>query len=356
MIDFKWLSDLPSQQEIMEQWDDSYEGLPQVSIACITYNQEIYIKDALNGFLQQKTKFPFEIIVHDDASTDSTVEILEAYRDKYPKVIKLILQAENQFSKSMYLPLKYCFDLVSSSSKYIALCEGDDFWIAADKIQNQYEALEEKQDIDICFTDAYRLFNNSKVEQGRNYSTEPKIYTLSETVRGGGGFMPTASIFIRKRVVNKIPDWILTAPVVDYYLQVLAAAPNGALYIPSKSCVYRISAKGSWTEGRQKQSKESLLNAHTRTLNILKGFSSFGITDEDINYTIARNMYLTSFDLAINGFYFEAKKMIVKSWEVYPNIHRLQVYLYKNKNIIFLFRYFFSAIRFRDFLYKKLWI
>lgn len=338
MIDFKWLSDLPSQQEIMEQWDDSYEGLPQVSIACITYNQEIYIKDALNGFLQQKTKFPFEIIVHDDASTDSTVEILEAYRDKYPKVIKLILQAENQFSKSMYLPLKYCFDLVSSSSKYIALCEGDDFWIAADKIQNQYEALEEKQDIDICFTDAYRLFNNSKVEQGRNYSTEPNIFTLSETVRGGGGFMPTASIFIRKRVVNKIPDWILTASVVDYYLQVLAAAPNGALYIPYKSCVYRVSAKGSWTESRRKISKKEIIRNYENDLYCLKQLGNLGVEKNDINRVVAEHISSTAFLFLINGFYVESRKFIKESWRGWPRLSKMQKINYYNRYNLFFLR------------------
>lgn len=328
MIDFKWLSNLPSQQEIMEQWDGSYKGQPQVSIVCITYNQKDYIKDALNGFLQQKTKFPFEIIVHDDVSTDSTREILKSYRDKYPEIIKLILQKENQFSKSMYLPLKNCFDLAASSSKYIALCEGDDFWVVSNKLQEQYSALEYYKNIDICFTGAYRLFNSDKIEMNNELGSESNIFSLSETVRGGGGFMPTASIVIRKCVVNKIPEWLFTAPVVDFYLQVIASSQNGALYLPTVSCVYRVSAKGSWTLSRRKISNIKILSNLDKSLRAIEGLIEFGVGQEDLNYAKANIYCHTAHVLLINKYYKESRSAIVSSWRFTPRLSMLQKFIY----------------------------
>lgn len=331
MIDFKWLSNLPSQQEIMDQWDGSYKGQPQVSIVCITYNQEGYIKDALNGFLQQKTKFPFEIIVHDDVSTDSTREILKSYRDKYPEIIKLILQKENQFSKSMYLPLKNCFDFVASSSKYIALCEGDDFWVVADKIQSQYNALEDKKNTDICFTTAYKLYNSGKAVSSYEYGSKPIAFTRSEVVIGGGGFMPTASIFLRKRVVNKIPEWFLKAPVIDFYLQSVASSQGGALYLPVKSCVYRVSSQGSWTESNKYLSSDQISTTLERSLAATEGLFAFDISFDDIARSKASSYCHAAHVFLIGGYYKESRRAIGESWRLGPNLNKIQRYIYLSR-------------------------
>lgn len=341
MIDFKILSELPSQQEIMQQWDLSNGGNPKVSVVCITYNQECYIKDALNSFLQQKTNFPFEIIIHDDASFDSTSNILKFYQKKYPEIIKLILKTENQFSKSMYLPIRNCFDLVAPSSKYIALCEGDDFWVHPDKLQYQYDALEEYRDINICFTSAFNLNNNGEIKEVYKYSDSLKLFSLSEVVRGGGGFMPTASLFFRKEVIERIPIWIIKAPVIDYYLQMIASLDNGSLFIPMVSCVYRVNAKGSWTKSRSNISKEKILDEHSRRVFIFSELSLLNINSEDLNYAMAFSLYMTSFNLMMNGYYSESKYFIKKSWDLVPKVHKLQVAIYWNRNNLFLLRFLF---------------
>lgn len=98
----------------------------EVSIICLTYNQEKYIRDTLDGFLIQQTNFNYEILVHDDVSTDGTVEILKEYQQKYPDKIRLILEEENQYSKGVDITKDICFPLVRG--KYIAFCEGDDYW------------------------------------------------------------------------------------------------------------------------------------------------------------------------------------------------------------------------------------
>ena len=97
-----------------------------VSISCITYNHEKYIRDALEGFLMQKTDFKYEILIHDDASTDNTAKIIREYEEKYPDLIKPIYQKENQWSKGNYR-ISSTFNIPRAKGKYIAFCEGDDF-------------------------------------------------------------------------------------------------------------------------------------------------------------------------------------------------------------------------------------
>lgn len=88
-----------TQEQIMQNWGTDNAENPLVSVRCITYNHEPYIAQALDGFLMQKTNFPFEVIVHDDASTDKTAEIIREYEKKFPKIIKPIYESENQYSK-----------------------------------------------------------------------------------------------------------------------------------------------------------------------------------------------------------------------------------------------------------------
>lgn len=121
---------------------------PAVSISCITYNHEPYIRDCLEGFLMQKTNFPFEILIHDDASTDKTADIIREYEAKYPDVIKPIYQTENQYSKGVKVSLVYNYP--RAKGKYIALCEGDDFWTDPDKLQIQYDFMEANPDYSLC--------------------------------------------------------------------------------------------------------------------------------------------------------------------------------------------------------------
>ena len=126
-----------------------------VSICCITYNHAPFIRQCLNGFVMQKTKFPFEILIHDDASTDGTQEIIREYEQKYPDIIKPIYQAENQYSKGIKINLTY--NLPRAKGKYIAFCEGDDYWTAPDKLQKQVDFLESHLDYVMC-SHRYRLY------------------------------------------------------------------------------------------------------------------------------------------------------------------------------------------------------
>lgn len=125
-----------------QNWDVNTS--PLVSIQCITYNHEKYIKDAIEGFLIQKTNFPVEILIHDDASTDKTAEIIREYELKYPNLFKPIYQVENQYSKKKGLVTS--IQNKRSKGKYIAKCEGDDYWTDPLKLQKQVDFLESHPD------------------------------------------------------------------------------------------------------------------------------------------------------------------------------------------------------------------
>src|SRR5690554_3621011 len=128
---------LRTEDEIIATWKGDISK-PLVSVRCITYNHAPYIEDAIKGFLIQETDFPIEVWIHDDASTDGTREIVESYQEKYPRIIKTILQDENQYSKGVK-PAHILAD--KCVGEFIALCEGDDFWIRKDKLQIQTELL-----------------------------------------------------------------------------------------------------------------------------------------------------------------------------------------------------------------------
>ena len=129
-----------------QQWPEGTR--PLVSILCVTYNHEHFIEDCLRGFLMQKTSFPVEIIVHDDASTDGTQRIVRQYSDEYPNLCRPIFQDKNQYSlgsKPSLLALQH------ARGDYVALCDGDDYWTNAEKLERQVAIFDEDPDVTICF-------------------------------------------------------------------------------------------------------------------------------------------------------------------------------------------------------------
>lgn len=134
-----------------------------VSIKCTAYNHEKFIRDTLEGFVMQKTNFRFEAIVHDDASTDGTAAIIREYAEKYPDIIKPIYETENQYSKHDGTLTRIINE--ACTGKYIALCEGDDHWIDANKLQMQVDVMEGQADISLCYTrnESYSVAQNKVV-------------------------------------------------------------------------------------------------------------------------------------------------------------------------------------------------
>lgn len=150
MSDYKLINDI-AQIQIESIKDHSSHNEPLVVVRCITYNHELYIKDALEGFVSQKTTFPFIVIVHDDASNDKTASIIKEYAERFPEIIFPIIEENNQYSLhngSLGKILRAAVD--STGAKYVAMCEGDDYWTDPDKLQMQVDFLESHPDYSMC--------------------------------------------------------------------------------------------------------------------------------------------------------------------------------------------------------------
>lgn len=166
---------------------------PLVVIRCVTYNHEPYISDALDGFVMQKTTFPFIAIVHDDASTDGTADVIRKYADKYPDIIKPIYETENQYHNydgSLFRMMnKAC---LGSNAKYTAICEGDDYWTDPLKLQKQVDFLESHPDYSMVFADIKIQHVNGLTEGPRGY--ENRTYSPLEIYSRA---VPTLSVMFR---------------------------------------------------------------------------------------------------------------------------------------------------------------
>lgn len=173
---------------------------PLVVIPCITYNHEPYIRDALEGFVMQKTNFPFIAIVHDDASTDKTAEIIREYADNYPDIIKPIYETENQYSKKDGSLGKIIRDAIANSgAKYVAMCEGDDYWTDPLKLQKQVDFLESHPDYSMCFHGAdvkNELVEPTNISCDKIQSREFYPREVLET-----WIVPTCSVLMRRECV-----------------------------------------------------------------------------------------------------------------------------------------------------------
>ena len=233
-----------NETEIMKNW--IYTEIPLLAVVVITYNQENYISDTLDSILIQETNFPFEIIVHDDCSTDNTASILNEYAKKYPNIIKLILQKENQFSKGIN-PTRA--PIAKALGKYIAICEGDDYWIDSNKLQIQLDEMRKVENCQMSFHSAIDKWedNSKKDEITTKQANGNKLFTVNEIILGGGGFCPTASLIFEKEAVENLPKWFDQAPFGDYLLQIFGSLKGGALYIDRAMSIYRRNAAASYS-------------------------------------------------------------------------------------------------------------
>ena len=221
-----------------------------VSIICNTYNHEKYIAHALESFLMQKTDFSFEILVHDDASTDSTPDIIKTYAEKYPDIIKPILQTENQFSKG--INVTQVFQYSRAKGKYIAFCEGDDYWIDSLKLQKQVDFLEANADFAVhCHN--FKTQNGSIVRAESHFDTLNPATEMTISDLSKNNIIPTLTAVFRNQELL-FPDWTLQSPLGDIIL-FLQVVKNGKIkYLNEKMAVYRQNV-GVWSGKKMDQQK-----------------------------------------------------------------------------------------------------
>lgn len=247
-----------------------------VSISCITYNHEKYIADAIESFLMQQTNFKYEILIHDDASTDRTAEIIREYEKQYPDLIKPIYQIENQYSKGVSVSQ---LNHKRANGKYIALCEGDDYWTDPLKLQKQFNYLEEHPDCSLVFH-AADIVNENKSRTGNiaKIAEESKPVKMNEiSLKAEPNFIPTASRMYRKVLLDNPPNWYLNASVGDFPSALIIGNSGYFYYMHEMMSAYRIGVKGSWSD-RKFNNKYAVQNAiaiNKECIQILADFNVY---------------------------------------------------------------------------------
>lgn len=222
------------------------ERRPLVSICCATYNHQAYIRDCLEGMLAQKADFAFEILVHDDASTDGTREIVAEYEARYPERIKGVYQQENQYSKGIRAVVTH-FLRPLAQGEYIALCEGDDYWTDPHKLALQVAVMKRYPAVSLCFHAAAILRPDGKLRGRYAPYRQSRVACMEDIIRRKIHFCPTASLLLRKADWLDYPDFFIRCHVGDYPLMLYFATRGDVYYLHKKMAVYRKKHPGSWT-------------------------------------------------------------------------------------------------------------
>ena len=226
----------------------SYEfnDKPLVSICSLSYNHSKYIRKSLDSLLSQKTSFRFEIIVHDDASSDGTSEILREYAEKYPEIIKPIFQKENQYSKGIKPIFEYVFPM--ANGKYIALCETDDYWIDPYKLQKQVDFMEKNPDVVICGTNWLNNYYGKHQVPALNFDKGNKRVFYFEDLLKENIFKPSTVLF---RKIVKLPNYLYNIKFIDRYLWLHILSLNkknkGVVFVEEITTIYNLHTGGIYT-------------------------------------------------------------------------------------------------------------
>ncbi|PKO89324.1 MAG: hypothetical protein CVU18_04405 [Betaproteobacteria bacterium HGW-Betaproteobacteria-12] len=239
----------PSEAVITARWDKAKGCL--VSVSMLTYNHAKYLRQAFDGILNQVTNFGFEILVHDDASSDDSQAIIKEYHGRYPNIVKPIYQTENKYSQGIYPSVE--FNYPRCNAAFIAICEGDDCWTDPAKLQIQIDALTAHPDVDLAFHQATKIdYSAPGLPQTRigHYAETDRIVSFIEVLHRRNGPLPTASCVIRQRAFQDFFSFIrgrgyLT--IGDLYLQFFGSIRGGAVYSARPMSIYRVNTTHSWS-------------------------------------------------------------------------------------------------------------
>ena len=261
-----------------------------VSVYCLAYNHEKYIRRALEGMVRQKTDFDFEVIVHDDASTDATAAIIREYALKFPAIIKPVCQTENQWSKGISIVETHIRPRVTG--RYMAICEGDDYWTDPCKLQKQYDYMEAHPDCTFCFTNAVirneeartrRTFIPYSKKDAGQFDPRRQDYDLRDF--HWLTFIPTASFFFRTECYDALMKaGIRHCPTDDLRLRLFVTSQGYAHFINEETCVYREGGSDSMMSGWKKQDRRQ------KEIDAKRNFGMLLDLDQYTDYTWHRGL------------------------------------------------------------------
>lgn len=240
-----------------------------VSIQCFVYNHEKFLRQCLEGFVMQKTNFKFEAIVHDDVSTDGSVDIIKEYAHNYPNIIKPIFEEENQYSKHDG-SLDRIVDK-ACSGKYIAYCEGDDYWIDPFKLQKQVDYLETHPDCIMCFHNAIVIFSDTDAPSYIfNKLSSSRNVELKELLEAW--IVPTASMMFRREIRDNFPEWSKQIYSSDLTTSLVCFSKGKVYSMKDVMSCYR---KTYHTTSSTSQFESKALFVHQQHINLLRYYNVY---------------------------------------------------------------------------------
>lgn len=264
-----------TQKDIAKNWTGNK---PLVSIKCIAFNQKDYISDALDGFLMQKTDFPFEIVVHDDASTDGTDLIIRQYEEKFPDIIKGLYETENQYSKHDGSLQRIINGALHG--KYVAFCEGDDYWIDEKKLQKQVDFLESNPDYGLCYTQTKVFRQKENRHDGNTFGVS---FNGFDDLVQNGNRIPTLTVCMRRDIYEKYLEevkpfdkhWLMG----DYPAWLYFAYKSKIKFLEEATAVYRV-LEESMSHSKDLKKQANFIKS---TIDIQKFFLEFAGKDIEQN-------------------------------------------------------------------------
>lgn len=214
-----------------------------VSVSCLAYNHEKYIRQCMDSLVNQKVNFKYEILVHDDASTDKTQQIIKEYEEKYPEMIRPIYQTVNQFSQQKQVG---DLNLKRARGKYITFCEGDDFWTSQDKLQKQVDFLETHQEYVLCAHAAYYAQEDGTIDPKRIFAYSDYECDVPVADIISKWCFATNSLMYRQTVRNPlVVPYRGKCKNGDYALVTFLAFQGNVYYMNDLLSAYRVNSIGS---------------------------------------------------------------------------------------------------------------
>ncbi len=235
-----------TESEIMKNWKGDI-SLPLVSICTRTYNLENFIAEALDSFLMQKTDFPFEVVIDDDCSTDGTVEVIKKYMEKYPNIIN-----ENLLKKNIGVRMNFIKNMQRAKGKYIAPCDGDDYWTDPLMLQKHVDFLEKNDEYVVTYGSLEPIFEKGATKRSFNWNSEDRDAIEIQKFFLGTGIC--AVCFRNVDIIKEYPFEHHCAPIDDNFLgSMLGAYGKGKFLKEIKAAKYRQHTNSDYSSKSQKQ-------------------------------------------------------------------------------------------------------
>lgn len=323
----------------------------EVTVVCTTYNHENYIEDCLKSLLNQKTDFNYEVLVNDDASTDKTAKILKKYLNQYPDKLRVFFQEDNLFSKGIRIVDDVL--LPNSRGKYIAICEGDDKWLDENKLQLQYNLMEENKDCVMCTHNTLVNYENNK---NKNYyfNNWRDLHTLDDRDVFLSWKVHTSSYFIRKEFVNLDP--ILRGYWFGDYVRLTYLHSEGKIIsLPYVMSQYNIGITTGALDKFNKSTEEQRRKGILDRCKYLKDFNKF--SSYRFNNIINKRILMSELEASsINEFdtlhFSDYKKEIIEAVKSISSKKEYKKY-YDSLTLVEKIK---SIIRYKGYFLYPIWI